>query len=226
MLVGTNNAVRISALKRIGGLQDSITEDMATSLAFHGARNPETGRRWSSVYTPDVVAVGEGPATFTDYFSQQDRWSRGTDEIVLRRFWRLAHRLSPRAFAHYTLLMGYYPTAAVAWILGALNGILYFLLGAGGVVVPASLWLMLYVDAAALQAGLYFFNRRHNVSPHEDDGSAGLSGMLISALSAPIYVASLAAAVLGRKGGFVITPKGEAQTRDSLVTSASTCSGA
>jgi cellulose synthase/poly-beta-1,6-N-acetylglucosamine synthase-like glycosyltransferase len=218
MLVGTNNAVRMGALKGIGGLQDSITEDMATSLALHSSRNPESGRRWTSVYTPDVVAVGEGPGTFTDYFSQQDRWSRGTDEIVVRRFWRLAHRLSPRALVHYALLMCYYPTTAVAWFLGALNGILYFSLGAGGVVVPASLWLMLYVDAAALQVGLYFFNRRHNVSPHEDEGSAGLSGMVISALSAPIYAASLAAAVLGRKGGFVITPKGDAQRPDGLIT--------
>jgi hypothetical protein len=74
------------------------------------------------------------------------------------------------------------------------------------------------VDAAALQIGLYFYNRRHNVSPHEKKGSAGVSGMLISALSAPIYAASLAAVVLGRSGGFVTTPKGEATTRDSLVT--------
>ena len=218
MLVGTNNAVRIDALRQIGGLQDSITEDMATSLALHGSKNEETGRRWTSVYTPDVVAVGEGPSTFTDYFSQQDRWSRGTDEIVMRRFARLGHRLSPRALVHYVLLMAYYPTTAVAWMLGALNGILYFTLGAGGVVVPASLWLMLYVDAAALQVGLYFFNRRHNVSPHEDEGSAGLSGMLISALSAPVYTASLVAVALGRATGFVTTPKGDAQTRDSLVT--------
>jgi hypothetical protein len=42
--------------------------------------------------------------------------------------------------------------------------------------------------------------------------------MLISALSAPIYAASLVAALLGRKGGFVITPKGDAQTRDGLIT--------
>ncbi len=61
MLVGTNNALRVSALRQIGGFQDSITEDMATGLALHGARNPKTARRWTSVYTPDVVAVGEGP---------------------------------------------------------------------------------------------------------------------------------------------------------------------
>jgi len=88
----------------------------------------------------------------------------------------MAHRLRPRAFLHYLLLTAYYPTAAVAWILGSVNAILYFTLGAGGVVVPAHIWLMLYVDAAALQVGLYFYNRRHNVSPHEKKGSAGVAG--------------------------------------------------
>jgi cellulose synthase/poly-beta-1,6-N-acetylglucosamine synthase-like glycosyltransferase len=218
MLVGTNNAVRLTALRQIGGFQDSITEDMATSLVMHATRNPETGNRWASVYTPDVVSVGEGPASFTDYFSQQDRWSRGTDHVLMTRFWRLGHRLGPRPLLHYLLLTAYYPTAAIAWVLGAVNAILYFTLGAGGVVVPAQVWLMLYVDAAALQVGLYFFNRRHNVSPHEAKGSAGVSGMLISALSAPIYAASLAAVLLRRSGGFVTTPKGTAATRDSLIT--------
>jgi cellulose synthase/poly-beta-1,6-N-acetylglucosamine synthase-like glycosyltransferase len=218
MLVGTNNALRVTALLQIGGFQDSITEDMATSVIFHTTRNPATARRWTSVYTPDVVSVGEGPASFTDYFSQQDRWSRGTDEVLVRRFWRMAHRLGPRAMVHYLLLTAYYPTAAIAWILGAVNSILYFALGAGGVVVPAHLWLMLYVDAAALQIGLYFFNRRHNVSPHEKKGSAGVAGMLISALSAPIYAASLAAVALRRSRGFVTTPKGDASTRDTLIT--------
>jgi cellulose synthase/poly-beta-1,6-N-acetylglucosamine synthase-like glycosyltransferase len=218
MLVGTNNAVRLEALRQIGGFQDSITEDMATSLAVHAARNPKTSSRWTSVYTPDVVSVGEGPASFTDYFSQQDRWSRGTDEVLARRFWRTAHRLGPRPLTHYLLLTAYYPTAAIAWILGAVNAILYFTMGAGGVVVPAHVWLMLYVDAAALQVGLYFFNRRHNVSPHEKKGSAGVAGMLISALSAPIYAASLAAVTMRRSSGFVTTPKGDARTRDTLIT--------
>ena len=77
MLVGTNNAVRISALREIGGLRDSITEDLATSLSFHSTKDPRTGRNWRSVYTPDVLAVGEGPSNFTDFFTQQHRWSRG-----------------------------------------------------------------------------------------------------------------------------------------------------
>jgi cellulose synthase/poly-beta-1,6-N-acetylglucosamine synthase-like glycosyltransferase len=218
MFVGTNLAVRISALKGIGGLQDSVTEDIATGLAIHTARNPETGNKWGSVYTPDVIAVGEGPTTFTDYFSQQYRWSRGTFDLLLTRFWRSAHRLPPRRFVHYALLTSYYPTTAIAWVLGVLNSALYMILGAKGVVVPVNLWLMFYADAAALQAGLYIWNRRHNVSPHERPGSSGVHGMFISMLSTPIFVSSLGGALLRRNSRFVVTAKGDATQRDSIRT--------
>jgi cellulose synthase/poly-beta-1,6-N-acetylglucosamine synthase-like glycosyltransferase len=218
MLVGTNNAVRIAALKSIGGLQDSITEDMATSLAQHAARNPATGRHWRSVYTPDVLAVGEGPSSWTDYFSQQHRWSRGTDEVVVAGFARMAHRLGVRRALHYALLMAYYPLTALAWLLGAATAVLHVLLGVKGVQVPQQVWLMLYVDAALFQVGLYLWNRRHNVSPHEDAGSSGLSGMLLSTLCAPIYVTSFLQAVLRRRAGFVVTPKGDSASPDRLLT--------
>ena len=98
--------------RRLPGLDHRGHGDQRDS--FHTTRNPETSKRWTSVYTPDVVSVGEGPASFTDYFSQQDRWSRGTDEVLVRRFWRMAHRLGPRAMLHYLLLTAYYPTAAIA----------------------------------------------------------------------------------------------------------------
>nr|WP_308128927.1 cellulose synthase catalytic subunit [Actinoplanes polyasparticus] len=211
MLVGTNNAVRISALREIGGIQDSITEDMATSLALHAAG-------WRSVYTPDVLAVGEGPSTWTDYFSQQYRWSRGTDEVAVTSFWRTARRLGPSRSLFYGLLMSYYPLTAMAWLLGAVNAVGYLVLGAKGVQVPQQVWLMLYVDAALFQFLLYLWNRRHNVSPHEVAGSSGLAGMLVSTLSTPVYVSAFVSAVLRRPARFVVTPKGEAATADRPAT--------
>jgi len=218
MLVGTNNGVRIQALQQVGGFRDSVTEDLATSLEIHTARNPETGRRWTSVYTPDVVAVGEGPSTFTDFFTQQFRWALGANYITLRRFWRIAHKLPPRQIANYALLLSYYPTTAIAWALGILSCTLYLTLGVTGVKVPGHLWLMLYADTAALQVGLYLWNRRHNVSPHEAVGSSGIAGMFISMLATPIYVSSLLAAVTGRRTTFVVTSKGAAARADTLRT--------
>uniref|UniRef100_UPI000A7B14E8 glycosyltransferase family 2 protein n=1 Tax=Peterkaempfera griseoplana TaxID=66896 RepID=UPI000A7B14E8 len=218
MFVGTNNAVRISALRQVGGLYDSVTEDMATGLEIHRRRNPQTGRRWKSVYTPDVLAVGEGPSSWTDFFSQQLRWSRGTYETLLRQFWRAAWGLSPGRLLNYTLLVCFYPMAALTWLLGGVSSVLYLGFGASGVHVPAETWMMLYSDAAALQVLLYTWNRRHNVSPHEPEGSSGVAGMLMSALCGPIYAAALLQALLRRTSAFVVTPKGGSASPDRLWT--------
>lgn len=218
MFVGTNNCVRISALRQIGGLYDSITEDMATGFELHRARNPGTGGRWRSVYTPDVLAVGEGPSSWTDFFNQQLRWSRGTYETLLRQFWKGPFSLPPGRLFNYALLLTFYPMSALNWILGALSCVLITALGANAVHVPTDTWMMLYGDAAALQIGLYLWNRRHNVSPHEPRGSCGTAGLVMSALSGPLYARSLVGAVLRRKAGFVVTPKGDSTSPDRLST--------
>ncbi|MCD9141581.1 glycosyltransferase family 2 protein [Streptomyces albireticuli] len=216
MFVGTNNAVRIRALKGIGGLYDSITEDMATGFELHRHRNPATGHKWRSVYTPDVLAVGEGPNAWTDFFTQQLRWSRGTYETIIKQFWKGPFTLTPGKFLNYSLMVIYYPMTALNWMLGALSCALFLGLGASGIQINSEIWMMLYSDAAALQIGLYIWNRRHNVSPHEPEGSGGLAGMVMSALSAPIYARSLLDAVLRRKSGFVVTPKGDSASPDTL----------
>ncbi len=218
MFVGTNNVVRIDAVKQVGGLYDSITEDMATGFEIHRHRNPATGRHWQSVYTPDVLAVGEGPASWTDFFTQQMRWSRGTYETLIKQYWKAPWRMPPGRLLSYTLMLVYYPMTAVNWFLGILSCFLFLWFGASGTEVAASVWLMLYSDAAACQIGLYLWNRRHNVSPHEPEGSGGLAGMAMSALSAPIYLKSFAEALLRRPSRFVVTPKGDGASPDRLLT--------
>ncbi|GGZ52518.1 glycosyl transferase [Streptomyces inusitatus] len=216
MFVGTSNAVRISALKQIGGLYDSITEDMATGFEMHRAKNPASGNRWRSVYTPDVLAVGEGPTAWTDFFTQQLRWSRGTYETILKQYWRGYGSLPVSKLFNYTMMIIFYPMSALNWILAALSCALFLGMGASGVQIDPLIWMMLYGNASALQIGLYIWNRRHNVSPHEPEGSGGLAGMMMSALSAPIYARSLMDAVLRRKSSFVVTPKGDSSSPDTL----------
>ncbi|MCD2186391.1 glycosyltransferase family 2 protein [Actinomycetospora soli] len=218
MLVGTNNAIRISALKGIGGLSDSVTEDMATGLKFHVRRNPQTKARWKSVYTPDVLAVGEGPSSWGDFFSQQMRWSRGTFEVLLTEFWRRLPMLSPGRALHYILITTFYPSMAIGWILGAVNAVLFLALGVQGVVVPVQLWLALYVDATAFQLWVYLRNRRYNVSPYEAEGSSGVKGMLMSIFASPIFAASLIATILRLPAKFVVTPKGLSSSADHVLT--------
>jgi cellulose synthase/poly-beta-1,6-N-acetylglucosamine synthase-like glycosyltransferase len=214
MFVGTSNAVRIRALKQIGGLYDSITEDMATGFEMHRHKNPATGRKWRSVYTPDVLAVGEGPSAWTDFFTQQMRWSRGTYETILKQYWKGWYSLPPSKLFNYTMMIIFYPMSALNWILAALSCALFLGLGASGVNIDPTVWLMLYGNASALQIGLYIWNRRHNVSPHEPEGSGGVAGMVMSALSAPLYAKALVDALLRRKSTFVVTPKGDSASPD------------
>jgi cellulose synthase/poly-beta-1,6-N-acetylglucosamine synthase-like glycosyltransferase len=216
MLVGTNAAVRTSAIRE--GYVASITEDMATSLRIHATRSPATGRCWRSVYTPDLVAVGEGPSSWTEFFGQQTRWSAGTFDAILRQVWRVGFRLRPGAMLHYFLMLTYYPSVAVGWIMGIVISGCYLGFGISSLRSSASWWLTFYVDIAALQFLLYRFMRRHNVSPHESAGSSGLSGMLVSALTAPIYARSLLKVAFGRELTFNVTAKGSSASPDRLGT--------
>jgi cellulose synthase/poly-beta-1,6-N-acetylglucosamine synthase-like glycosyltransferase len=218
MLVGTNNAIRITAIMSVGGLSDSITEDMATGLKLHSSRNRVTGRRWRSVYTPDVLAIGEGPSSWSDYFSQQLRWSRGTFEILSGVFWQRVLRLSPGRLLHYLLITTFYPSMALGWLLGAVNAVLYLAFGVQGIEVPVQVWLALYVDATAFQMLLYIRNRKHNVSPSEQEGSAGLAGMVMTVFTSPLYTASFLATLLRRPAKFIVTAKGASSSADSLFT--------
>jgi cellulose synthase/poly-beta-1,6-N-acetylglucosamine synthase-like glycosyltransferase len=216
MLVGTNAAVRTSAIRH--GYVASITEDMATSLTIHSTKCPQTGRAWRSVYTPDLVAVGEGPRSWTEFFGQQTRWSAGTFDAILRQVWRVGFKLRPGAMLHYFLMLTYYPSVAIGWLMGIGVSACYLAFGITSLRTNAGWWLTYYVDVAAMQFLLYRFMRRHNVSPHEPTGSSGLSGMLVSALTAPIYARSLIKVLFRRKLTFNVTAKGTSATTDRLWT--------
>ena len=172
MLVGTNAAVRTSAIRN--GYVNSITEDMATSLKIPATRNKATGNKWRSVYTPDLVAVGEGPSSWTAFFGQQMRWSGGTYDAITRQVWRVFFKLRPGAMLHYGLMLTYYPSVALGWIIGIAISACYLGLGISSLRTNAGWWLTYYIDVAVMQYVLYRFMRRHNVSPHEPQGSSGL----------------------------------------------------
>jgi len=212
MLVGTSYAIRLRALRQVGGFQDSVTEDMLTGMAMHAARNPLTRRRWRSVYTPDVLAIGEGPSTAIDMANQQYRWSIGTINALLGEGWRHMAHLRPSAILHYGLTLNFYPSMAIAWILGALNSCLYLTLGAVGIRVSPEIWILLYGWSGFLQCWLYSHNRKHNISPFEAAGTHGVNGMLMTVFCGPVYATALLHgifnAVTRRSGTFKVTGKG------------------
>ena len=216
MFVGTNYAVRMEVLDQIGGFQPCITEDMATGLMIHANRNPKTGKRWKSVYTPDVLAIGEGPDFWGPYFTQQWRWAAGTFDTWRKMVWKIFFKLSPRAMLHYFLILTFYPMTALTWLLGITSSMTYLLTGATAIIVPWNQFISLFMMLVIMQLSLYFWNRRYNVSPHEPEGSYGVSGMFISVITAPIYLSALVGIAIGKKANFVVTTKGSDENPDSI----------
>lgn len=218
MFVGTNYAVRTSVLDQIGGFQPCITEDMATGLAIHAKSNPDTGNHWKSVYTPDVLAVGEGPEFWGPYFSQQWRWAAGSFDTWKRMVWRVFFKLAPGERIHYFLMLTFYPMTALTWLLGVVSSMTYLLTGATAILAPWNQFMALYLMSLVMQMSLYFWNRRGNVSPHEPIGTYGMPGMMITTLTAPIYLDAFVGILMGKKPHFVVTTKGGSENPDNMHT--------
>ncbi|MGW2664894.1 glycosyltransferase family 2 protein [Nocardia tengchongensis] len=221
MLVGTSYALRMGVLTDIGGIQPSITEDMATSFAILPQRNPATGRSWKGVYTPDLLAHGEGPASWGDFYKQQNRWARGAIEHMLfGPFWRqlLGMWRTPARIVHYLLLMAFYPVMGTVWLLGAANVAVFAWFGVSGAVVSPDSWFLFYGWSSVSQMALYTWVRRHNVSPYETTNSWGVYGMFMSVVTAPVYANALVKCLLRRPVGFDVTPKGSKSRGDGWFT--------
>lgn len=217
MLIGTNHLYRVAAWQQVGGYQDSIIEDHLTGLRVNGERNPHTGMPWKGVYTPDVLAVGDAPSTWTDYFNQQMRWSRGVWEIACRHSPKLFPRLKPKQILSYLALQFYYPTLGVVWLLANLLLALYLATGVTALPSGAGWFLPLWASVNLVQFAMFLWLRRYNVAEHERRHFP-YDVILLSSVVAPVYAAAAASFLLRRPLGFVVTAKGDLVGGDSLVT--------
>jgi len=218
LLIGTNHLYRPAAFRQIGGYQDCIIEDHLTSMVVFGALNPATGAHWRGVYTPDVLAVGEGPATYSDFFSQQKRWAYGIWEIVRGHSPRLLVALRrPGQRLAFVALQLHYPTTAAQWVMGVFLSAVYLLGGVTVTQLPVLAWSALFAANVLVGLVFFWFTQRFNLVDHERR-SWGLAGMALELVTAPIYVAAAAAQLAGRPLAYVVTAKGTAATGDTLRT--------
>jgi hypothetical protein len=217
LLIGTNHLYRATAWRSIGGYQDSIIEDHLTSMRVQGTVNPASGNRWKGVYTPDVIAVGEGPTSWTDYFNQQKRWAYGVWEIKLDHRLTEGIRLHRRQRLLYTLVQFYYPSVAVTLLLGTAATALALLLGAMTAGLDGPTWLGLWSAGMGSWLWLWWWLRRFNLAEHERR-ELGSQGFALALFAGPVYVAAALCALLRRPLAYAVTAKGGLRSADSLRT--------
>jgi cellulose synthase/poly-beta-1,6-N-acetylglucosamine synthase-like glycosyltransferase len=216
ILIGTNHLYRTKCWRMIGGYQDSIIEDHLTSMAVFAAVNPATGNRWRGVYTPDVLAVGEGPATFTDWFAQQMRWSWGMWQVICKHSWRLLPRLDRRQRLSYALLQPHYPAKAIQWWLSVALTTAYMVTGAN-LRIPGAAWAATWSASMASVMLFSVWTRRFNLTAAQRR-EPGLTGMVLMLVTIPVYASAGIRWLTGRGLPYVITAKGNLATPDRLRT--------
>lgn len=217
LLIGTNHLYRPAAWRQIGGYQDSIIEDHLTSMRVQGTINPATGSPWKGVYTPDVIAVGEAPTTWTDYFNQQKRWAYGVWDVKLRRRAKAGIRLRARQRLLYGMVQFYYPSVATSLLFGSLATIGYLLFGASAVHLRGGPWLSLWTAALGSWVSMWLWLRRFNLAEHERH-EIGIPGMALALFAGPVYLSAAVAAVLRRRLAYAVTAKGDLRSSESLRT--------
>jgi len=217
ILIGTNHLYRAAAWRQIGGYQDSIIEDHLTGMRVQGTVNPATGNQWRGIYTPDVLAIGEGPTTWTDYFNQQKRWSYGILDVKIGRRAKVGITLRASQRLFYGMVQFYYPSVAVSLLLGGLATATYLAFGATAIHLRGEVWLALWLASISSWVAMWLWLRRFNVAGHERR-QFGMTGMALALLAGPVYLSAAFAALARRPLAYAVTAKGELRSRESLRT--------
>jgi len=186
---GTNVVFRRSALEQVGGFPaESVTEDFELSIRLHE-------RGWRSRYVPEVLAHGLGPEDMASYVSQQQRWSRGClsalptvlgSSLPLRQ--KIQYALSASFFLSGWTVLIYMSFPVVRLLTGAQP--LAATTADQFLAHFAPYFGLSLLAVTALGGGAYTFK-----------------AFALQAASFWIHVQSTVLTLLGRPGGFVVTPK-------------------
>lgn len=197
-ICGTNFLMRAEAIDSIGGIPTgSITEDFAASIRM--------AAEWRAVYFTGILAVGLGPLDLASFFKQQDRWARGTLNIMWDHWRDLLlpapkgrKGLSAQQRAHYLLATTHY-WCGVRDLIFCIAPVLFVLTGISGVRgATATDFLLYFVPYFALSIAGFW---------HAAWDITSWRCIIANYGSFPVLLQAAFRVVIGRKGDFTLTPK-------------------
>jgi cellulose synthase (UDP-forming) len=217
LLIGTNHLYRVEAWNQIGGYQDSIIEDHLTSMVIQACVHPRTGNNWRGVYTPDILAVGEGPSTWTDFFRQQARWTSGVWEIIIADHRNTRRGLSRQQQIVYAFLQSFYPVIGLCWFLGNGATILYLTGVASAAEKYKEPWIAWILWGIIVLAWIMLFRWLRQWYLQRDERHEGVwRAWIITVLTAPVYASAGLVTLRRARLDYLVTGKGRLRSRDTL----------
>lgn len=200
-LIGTSHIYSTKAMNDIDGYAPTIVEDHLTGMKFY-----EKG--WKGVYVPEILAKGEGPLNWVDYFNQQMRWSYGLFEIFFKHTPKIIWKLKFRQQINYFLAQLYYFTG-VAVVVGMILSFLYLVFGIRAANMNLYEWLRFAVPPYLLANGILLYVHRFSIDP-ENEPVFGVLGMFLNLGANIIYALAFVNFIFGKKLKYMVTQKGRA----------------
>ncbi|MBU1053546.1 MAG: glycosyltransferase [Proteobacteria bacterium] len=198
---GTNVIFRREALTDVGGFDESsVTEDFATSLKFHL-------NGWRSAYLNEVMAFGMGPEDLGGYFKQQFRWALGTVGLlsqVIKLFVRNPKKMTTVKWWEYLLSSTHYFIGPVFLILVSCP-VFYLFFNVPSYFARPEMYILIFTPYIIITVFSFFWTLKKRNYRAKDI----FTGQLLMAITFPVYIKASILALLGVRGTFVTTPKGE-----------------
>lgn len=204
LLIGANHVIRVAALKSVNHYSAHITEDLITGMKLHS-------EGWKSVYLSKPLAIGEGPATWEAYFSQQMRWAYGCMDIFLRFSPKLFFKMGLRRAIYYFFLQQHY-FSGIAMSLSVVLLSLYFFADLRAADIDLYKFFGFYSLTLLVCWLMSVYLQRFNVY-RKREGEVLLSGKIISIAAWPVWFLAFATVVIGKRLNYKVTPKGESGTK-------------
>jgi cellulose synthase (UDP-forming) len=182
--VGTNVVFRRAAVDELGGIYEkSKSEDIWTSILLHE-------RGWRSIFTSQVLAIGDTPETVEAYTKQQLRWAQGGFEILLRHNPLSRKRqLTLDQRVQYLGSSAFYLTGIAPALLLLVPPLhIFFNLTPVDLNVPVTTWAMYYAGFYLMQILVALFTM----------GSFRWEALIMATASFPIYLRAMWNAVRQR----------------------------
>ena len=190
-MCGTNMLIRREALDDVGGMsQNSITEDLLTSLLMHA-------KGWKSIYVPLILAEGLAPEDLGSYWKQQFRWSRGSLEVLFKYNPMFLPGLSWQQRVQYLASVTYYLSGLVI-LVDAILPLFYFYTGLIPITATTMAIAMIFVP--------YIFITLYTLQ-YVSSYAFSFRAIAFSIASWPIYLIALLYTILRIDTGFKITAK-------------------
>ncbi len=200
LFIGTNHVYRPAAIQSVGGYASTIVEDHLTGMRMYA-------QGWKGIYVPEVIAVGEGPTTWTEYLNQQLRWSYGIFEILFKYTPGLLPKLSWKRRIGFLNCQTYYFTGVVM-VLSILLTSFYLLFGVAAGAMNLWGWVLHALPPFAISIVIQQWTQRFYLDPKTEAGW-GLKGMFLTLGALPVYCKAFLLDICGRKLQYMVTAKGE-----------------